>query len=61
MQEQGEIADLTVQVVMEAINGNGAVPMDSAQVAERVKQVTAGFLRARTGRRPMIVPLVKEV
>lgn len=61
MEEQGEIAELTAQVVMEAINGNGSQPMDRAQVAERVKQATAGFLRERTGRRPMIVPMVKEV
>ena len=61
LEEHGEIADMTVQVVMEAINGNCSEPMDSAQVARQVKQVTAGFLRSRTGRRPMIVPLVKEV
>ena len=61
VEEQSEIADLTAQVVMEAVNGNGVQPMDRAQVAQRVKEVTAGFLRERTGRRPMIVPVVKEV
>ena len=61
MEEQGEIAELTAQVVMEAFNGNGSQPMDRAQVAERVKQAASGFLRERTGRRPMIVPMVKEV
>ena len=61
VEEQSEIADLTAQVIMEAVNGNGVQPMDRAQVAQRVKEVTAGFLRERTGRRPMIVPVVKEV
>ena len=61
LEEQTEIADLTAQVVMEALSGNGAQPLDRAYVAERVKEVTAGFLRERTGRRPMIVPVVKVV
>ena len=61
LEEQNEIADLTGQVVMEALSGNGAQPLDRAHVAERVKEVTAGFLRERTGRRPMIFPVVKVV
>ena len=59
--EQSEIAHETAQVVMEALSGNGAQPPDRALAAERVKEAAAGFLRDRTGRRPMIVPVVKEV
>ena len=61
LEEQGEIADLTAEVVMEALSRNGEEPMDRTLVAERVKEATGGFLRERTGRRPMIVPVVKVV
>ena len=60
-EEQSEIAALTSQVVMEALSSNGGLPLERAHVAERVKETTAGFLRERTGRRPMIVTVVKEV
>ena len=61
LEEQSEIADLTAEVVMEALSRNGEEPMDRTLVAERVKEATGGFLRERTGRRPMIVPVVKVV
>ena len=61
MAEQSEIAHETAQVVMEALGGNGAQPLENARAYERIKEATTGFLRERTGRRPMIVPVVKEV
>ena len=61
IEEHSEIADETANVVVEALNHGGDQPMERGFIVTKVKETVGDFLHQKTGRRPMIIPVVVEV
>jgi ribonuclease J len=61
MEESGDLIDRAIDLVSEALKSTDLGALDEASISGRVRKVLAEFLRAETGRRPMIVPLPIEV
>jgi ribonuclease J len=59
--EHGEIAEEAANVVVEILNHRGDQPLEREIIATRVSETVGKFLHDKTGRRPMIIPVVVEV
>jgi ribonuclease J len=60
--EHIEIAEETAHVVTEALDSqDGDRPLERGFIATKVKETVGNFLHRKTGRRPMIIPVVVEV
>jgi len=61
VEEHSEVAEETANAVMEALNHSEEQPLEPEFIATKVKETVASFLHHKTGRRPIIIPVVVEV
>ena len=59
--ERDRTTEETADLVLESLNQSQDGPLEEGFVTKRVRDTVGKFLHARTGRRPMIVPVVVEV
>ncbi|MDA0988125.1 MAG: ribonuclease J [Chloroflexi bacterium] len=61
MGDHGDLSEETAEIVMEALNHGKEQPLERGFIITKVKETVGTFLHQRTGRRPMIIPVVVEV
>jgi ribonuclease J len=59
--DHGDFSEETAEIVMETLNHSKEQPLEREFIITKVKETVGTFLHQRTGRRPMVIPVVVEV